>query len=107
MNAKVRFTKGAEADLLEVRRYIRKRDGAVRAREALDRLKETIMLLETQPEAGPVPEELASLGITEYRQLVSPPFRVIYMLVDDHVYVLVIADGRRDFQSLLKRRLLA
>lgn len=107
MNAKVHFTEGAEADLLKLSRYIRKRDGAGRAQEALDQLKETIMLLETQPEAGSVPEELASLGITEHRQLVSPPFRIIYTQAGDHVYVLVIADGRRDFQSLLKRRLLA
>ncbi|MFA5550895.1 MAG: type II toxin-antitoxin system RelE/ParE family toxin [Trueperaceae bacterium] len=106
MNARVHFTKGAEADLLEISRYIRRRDGAGRAREALVRLQEMVALLETQPEAGSVPEELASLGITSYRQLVSPPYRIIYSHVGDHVYVLVVADGRRDFQSLLKRRLL-
>lgn len=106
MNAKVRFTKGAEADLLEISRYIHKRNGADRAREALDRLQDAILLLESQPEAGSVPAELAPLGITDYRQPVSPPFRIIYTQVGDHVYVLVVADSRRDFQSLLKRRLL-
>lgn len=107
MNAKVHFTKGAEADLLEISRYIRKRDGAERTREAIDRLQDAIMLLKTHPEAGSVPEELAPLGILDYRNLVSPPFRIIYTQVGDHVYVLVVADGRRDFQSLLKMRLLA
>lgn len=106
MKAKVHFTKGAEADLREISRYILKRDGADRAREAINRLQDAILLLESQPEAGSVPAELAPLGITDYRQLVSPPFRIIYTQVGDHVYVLVVADGRRDFQSLLKWRLL-
>lgn len=106
MKAKVHFTKGAAADLIEIRRYIRMRDGARRALEAITRLQDMILVLETQPESGSVPEELASLGITGYRQLVSPPYRIIYTQVGDHVYLLVIADGRRDFQSLLKRRLL-
>lgn len=107
MNARVHFTKGAEADLLEISRYIRRRDAAGRAREALVRLQEMVAIFETQPEASSVPEELASLGITTYRQLMSPPYRIVYEYVGDHVYVLVVADGRRDFQSLLKRRLLA
>ena len=107
MNKAVHFTKGAEADLIEISRYITSRDGAERARLATDRILELIRLLETQPEAGSVPEELASLGIEDYRQLVSPLFRVIYTHIGDHVYVMVIADGRRDFQALLKWRLLA
>lgn len=65
------------------------------------------MLLETQPDAGSVPEELAYLGITDYRQLVIPPFRTFYTQAGGHVYVLVIAGGRRYFQSLLRWRLSA
>ena len=36
------------------------------------------------------------------------PYRIIYREIEDdvYVYVLVIADGRRDMRALLERRLL-
>ena len=34
------------------------------------------------------------------------PYRIIYRVMGDGVYVLVIADGRRDMRALLQRRLL-
>ena len=34
------------------------------------------------------------------------PYRIIYRVMGDGVYVLVIADGRRDMRALLGRRLL-
>jgi hypothetical protein len=40
------------------------------------------------------------------RETVPLPYRSIYRVLDKNVYVLLIADGRRDMQSLLQRRLL-
>jgi toxin ParE1/3/4 len=34
------------------------------------------------------------------------PYRIIYRVMAENVYFLVIADGRRDMQALLQRRLL-
>jgi toxin ParE1/3/4 len=34
------------------------------------------------------------------------PYRIIYRVIENNVYVLLIADGRRDMQTLLQRRLL-
>ena len=62
--------------------------------------------LATDPERGLIPGELAALGIQEYRQVFFKPYRVIYRHFDQQVVVYVIADGRRDMQSLLARRLL-
>ena len=58
------------------------------------------------PLRGRYPTELAEIGILEYREVSVTPYRVIYLLSGDYVYVLVIADGRRDLQALLERRLL-
>ncbi len=58
------------------------------------------------PERGSYPKELLALGVKEYRQVFFKPYRMIYRVVDKRVYVYVIADGRRDMQSLLARRLL-
>ena len=62
--------------------------------------------LTTFPERGAYPKELIALGIRDYRQTAFKPYRVIYRVVGQKVYIYVIADGRRDMQSLLARRLL-
>jgi toxin ParE1/3/4 len=46
------------------------------------------------------------LGIRDYREVFFKPYRVIYRVMGDTVYVLLIVDGRRDMQTLLQRRLL-
>jgi toxin ParE1/3/4 len=42
----------------------------------------------------------------DYRQTFFKPYRVIYRVEGQRVYAYLIADGRRDMQSLLARRLL-
>ncbi len=106
MSPPVFFTRSAERDLEAISRYIRNRDGAERSHAVAERIRGLLELLEGQPEAGSVPAELAVHGITEFRQLVSSPYRVIYTYTQDAVYVLLIADGRRDFQAMLKQRML-
>ena len=51
-------------------------------------------------------EEICDIGIREYREIFSRPYRIIYRAMKNNVYVLLIADGRRDMQTLLQRRLL-
>ena len=52
------------------------------------------------------PKELMVLGIREYRQICFQPYRMIYRIVGKQVVIYLIANGRRDMQSLLTRRLL-
>ncbi|WP_297448972.1 hypothetical protein [Ferrovum sp.] len=58
------------------------------------------------PERSVYPKELLALGIRDYRQTAFKPYQVIYRVMGQKVYIYVIADGRRDMQSLLARRLL-
>jgi toxin ParE1/3/4 len=44
--------------------------------------------------------------MTEYRQVFFKPYRLIYRVHEARVVVYLIADGRRDMQSLLVSRLL-
>ncbi len=73
---------------------------------SLDRLLEVIESLAAFPERRAYPKELVALGIREYRQTSFKPYRVIYRVMGQKVYIYLIADGRRDMQSLLMRRLL-
>jgi len=58
------------------------------------------------PERGSFPKELLALGIREYRETYFKPYRVIYRIAGKRVYVYLVADGRRDMQTMLARRLL-
>ena len=56
--------------------------------------------------AGAFPRNSAGLGIQTFRQLVISPYRIVYRVIGQEVFVLLVADGRRDVQALLERRLL-
>jgi toxin ParE1/3/4 len=66
---------------------------------------EVVGSLSRFPERGSYPKELVVLGIKEYRQTSFKPYRVIYR-TGSQVTIYLIADGRRDMQSVLARRLL-
>lgn len=106
MRCEVLLTEDAEQDLEDLYAYIAKFDSPKNADYVLDRLLDVVESLATSPERGSLPKELRSLGIQEYRQVFFKPYRTIYRMFDTKVVIYVIADGRRDMQSLLSRRLL-
>ena len=59
------------------------------------------------PDRGAHPRELLALGIRDYRETFFKPYRIVYHVDGGRVFISLVADGRRDMQSLLARRLLA
>lgn len=102
----VLLTQGAEQDLESIHDYISEFDCVANANKVLDGLMEAVDSLKRFPQRGSYPQELVGLGIKEYRQTFFKPYRLIYRVVDQQVIVYLIADGRRDMQSVLRRRLL-
>ncbi len=102
----VLLTEGAEQDLEAIYDYIAEFDSVANANHALDALMEVVQSLSKFPERGSYPKELIGLGIKEYRQTFFKPYRVIYRVAGRQVVIYLIADGRRDMQSVLARRLL-
>ena len=100
------LTDDAAHDLGEMHDYISRHDTPRKADYVLTQLEKTFASLAEFPERGAYPHELLHLGIREYREIFFKPYRIIYRVLDDTVYILLIADGRRDMQSLLQRRLL-
>ena len=72
----------------------------------LERIERAFSSLAEHPHRGSYPKELLDIGIRECREVFFKPYRIIYRVMASNVYVLVVADGRRDMQSLLQRRLL-
>lgn len=102
----VLLTQGAEQDLESIYDYIAEFDCKASADHVLDRLLKAVESLSAFPERGPYPKELVALGIRDYRQTSFKPYRVIYRVIGQKIYIYVITDDRRDMQSLLARRLL-
>lgn len=102
----VLLTEGAEQDLESIYDTIAEFDCTANANYVLDRLLKVTHSLAVFPERGAYPKELIALGIRDFRQTAFKPYRIIYRVVGRKVYIHVIADGRRDMQSLLARRLL-
>ena len=106
MPIKVFLTAGAVRDLEELYRYIAVHDAPGKAEQVLARIEKAFESLSESPDRGTYPQELLTLGIRDYREIFFKPYRVIYRVAGDALYVYLIADGRRDMQTLLQRRLL-
>jgi len=102
----VLLTDDAVRDLEDIDDYISAHDSPENADYVLSLIEEILLSLASLPDRGVYPEELSSLGIREYREVFFKPYRIIYRIAGNHVYVYVIADGRRNMLALLSRRLL-
>jgi len=100
------LTDDASRDLEELYDYIDSHDTPGKADYVLDQIVNVFTSLSENPERGTYPKELLTAGLREYREIYFKPYRVIYRIMAKRVYVMVIADGRRDMQALLQRRLL-
>ena len=103
---KVRLTQGAEDDLERLNDSLVEHRGVDAAEALLAGLLAAADTLNHFPERGGVPKELDRLGIRTFRQIIHSPYRILYRIIGGEVFVMLIADGRRDMQALLERRLL-
>jgi len=102
----VLLTNDAARDLDEIYNYIALHDSPQKADYVLGQIEKMFSSLSEFHERGVYPKELLALGIREYREIFFKPYRIVYRVMENIVYVLLIVDGRRDMQSLLQRRLL-
>lgn len=106
MPFRVFLTDDASRDLEGLYDYIAAHDAPGKAEYVLDRIENVLSSLSENPRRGAHPKELQAIGLGEYREILFKPYRIIYRVMAESVYVMLIADGRRDMQALLQRRLL-
>ena len=95
----------AEADLREIVLHIAEESPA-RAGKILEEIAEKVSGLSRFPERGRIVPELRDQGIFLYRELIHSPWRIIYRIEEDKVYVLSVLDSRRNVEDLLLKRLI-
>ena len=101
----VEWADPAKFDLFEIVEYI-SLDDLESAKKVSVSIKEKVVSLQLYPERGRVVPELAKLGIYSFRELIITPWRIIYKVENRCVYIELIADGQRDLQDLLFRRIM-
>jgi len=100
------LTDAAAHDLEDLYNYIAQYDLPEKADLVLAQIESALTSLSEYPDHGTYPKELLALGIREYREVFFKPYRMIYRVSENRVYILLVVDGRRDMQTLLQRRLL-
>lgn len=96
----------AEEDIFEIYNYVAKYDSVGKADKLFTNLQNTINSLDQQPKRGHVPPELERIDVFEFREIHYKPYRIIYQITDEDVFVHCVFDGRRDLQNILQQRLL-
>ena len=95
----------AENDLLGIVVFIAE-ESPGNALKVLSKIKVRTAKLERSPLQGRVVPELLRQGISIYREVVINPWRVIYKVDGNKVYVLSVIDSRRNVEDILLARLL-
>lgn len=95
----------AEKDLLEIIDYIVGDDPST-ALQILKKIENAAAKLKSSPRRGRVVPELLSIGISQYREILVNPWRVIYKIEEKMVVVVAVIDGRRNVEDILLSRLL-
>ena len=102
---RVEWAQQAGNDLLNIIEYI-SHDSADTAVQIFEKIKSKCRTLSQSPERGRILPELKEYGIFTYRELVVPPWRVIYRISENKVYVLAVIDSRRNIEDVLLERFL-
>ena len=103
---KVLIDPQAKQDLKDIFIYVATNDSITAADKLLESLEKTCSRLEALPDRGHVPPELKLTGIKRYLEVHYKPYRIIYEIDNNQVYIHSVLDGRRNIQELLSERLL-
>ncbi len=106
MKYKVFIDPQAKLDLKEIFIYVAMNDSVQSANRLLDAVQETCYKLEKYPERGHIPPELRQTGIKNYLEIHYKPYRIIYEIEDNLIYIHSVIDGRRNIQEILSNRFL-
>lgn len=102
---KLKWTSSAKDDLLGIVEYIKKESLGI-AKDVYLKIRKKAHSSNFFPLKGRVVPELQKEGITLYREVVAPPWRIIYKIGDDTVYIMAVLDSRQNVEDLLLQKLL-
>lgn len=104
-NNDILWTQSAVQDLNAIITYISE-NNPENAQRIFAGLRQECERLQDFATAGRIVPELKKQNILLYRELVIVPWRVIYRVTDNIIYILAVFDGRRNLYDVLLTRIL-
>jgi toxin ParE1/3/4 len=104
MRYQIYLSADAERDIFDIWNYVARTDSPQKADYLLQNLQATCLTLEEFPDRGHVPPELERIHVREYREIHWKPYRIVYRIQENRVFVHCVLDGRRNLQELLIER---
>ncbi len=105
MSYEVYWASVAENDLLGIVEFISEDSPAI-ALDVLKKIKTNTAKLDSSPQRGRIVPELLRQGISSYREIIIKPWRVIYRIEVNKVFVVSVLDSRRNIEDILLGRML-
>ena len=102
---KVTWAGPARFDLIEIASFIA-RDSPAAVLRAIRTIREKIAKLTVSPQRARLVPELSKQGISRFRELIIPPWRVLFRIEENEVFILMVVDSRRNLEDILFMRLL-
>jgi plasmid stabilization system protein ParE len=101
----VKWTSLAENDLEKIIDYIFSESPA-NAIDSFERIKTAAEELYCFPERGRIIPELEAQGVFLFRELVVNPWRIMYRISHQIVYVLAVFDSRQNLENIILKRII-
>ena len=101
---KVIWSDIAADDLNKIIDYIAE-DSVNNALNVFNKIRDRCSKLYSSPNRGRIVPELKESGISLYRELIIEPWRIIYRVADNYVYILLVIDSRQNVEDILLNRL--
>jgi len=96
----------AQEDLISLQEYMLNKWSEADWLKAEDEIFDKLALLDSGLLSGACVQELASIGIFEYENVLTSHHKLVYRRIDADVYLYAIASHRQNYPTLLMRRLL-
>ncbi len=100
------WSQAAVGDLDEILDFAAERDGVDRALELYEKVRRRVASLSRYPRRCRYVPEIKAIGLSEFRESIDPPYRILFRLVGKQAILLGILDSRRDLEALLIQRAL-
>lgn len=100
----VLWTAPAHKDLKDIVNYIAV-NNKINALKIFERIEEKVNKLKTFPKSGRIVPELEYFNLLTYHEIIENPWRIIYRIEKEKVYIITIIDGRRNLEDLLVKKI--
>jgi plasmid stabilization system protein ParE len=96
----------AVRDLDQILDYLSEEASIDRALAVYEQVRQRISILKRHPRRCRVVPELRDLGLTDFRESILAPYRIVFRFQDQVLVLVAIVDSRRNLEELLVERAL-